>query len=395
MSDALDTATGAAGSASATPRKKGRRGQLDARYAAYKNVWVFIEHERGTLHPVSLELLGKGRALADTLGVELAGVVIGPTDEATRGFCATAFHYGADLCYLVADDILTHYRNQPYTRTLTDLVNTFQPEVLLLGATTQGRDLAGSVATTLLTGLTADCTGLEIDPEDRSLLSSRPTFGGSLMCTIVNLNTRPQMATARPRVFPIPEPDSAREGRIIEHPFSMDEGEIVTKVLDFIPDERADKPQLAFADFIVSGGRGIGSAENFELVFDLAHTLGAEVGASRPVTHAGWVDAERQVGQSGKTVRPKLYIAAGISGAVQHRVGMEGADVTVAVNNDANAPIFGFSNYALVGNALELLPALTASFRKHLSALTAVAAADSPEKTTPAQVQALAGGEGQ
>ncbi|MCL2829829.1 MAG: electron transfer flavoprotein subunit alpha/FixB family protein [Betaproteobacteria bacterium] len=368
MNGTVDTVTDAA---SATPRKKGRRVQLDARYAAYKNVWVFIEHERGVLHPVSLELLGKGRALADTLGVELAGVVIGPPGGTTRDFCATAFHYGADLCYLLADGIFTHYRNQAYARAMTDLVNTFQPEVLLLGATTQGRDLAGSVATTLLTGLTADCTGLEIDLEDRSLLSSRPTFGGSLMCTIVNLNTRPQMATARPRVFPVPEPDFSRQGRIIEHQLAMSEDEIVTKVLDFIPDERADKPQLAFADFIVSGGRGIGSPENFELVFDLARTLGAEVGASRPVTHAGWVDTERQVGQSGKTVRPRLYIAAGISGAVQHRVGMEGSDVIVAINNDTNAPIFGFSNYALVGNALELLPALTASFKRHLSALMA------------------------
>jgi electron transfer flavoprotein alpha subunit len=368
MSDALDTATNTAG---AVPRKKGRRGQLDERYAAYKNVWVFVEHERGVLHPVSLELLGKGRVLADTLGVELAGVVIGPANEKTRSFCASAFHHGADLCYFVADDILTHYRNQPYTHALTRLVNTFQPEVLLLGATTQGRDLAGSVATTLLTGLTADCTGLEIDLEDRSLLSSRPTFGGSLMCTIVNLNTRPQMATARPRVFPIPEPDFSRQGRIIEHPLAMSEDEVVTKMLDFIPDEHTDKPQLAFANFIVSGGRGIGSAENFGLVFDLAHTLGAEVGASRPVTHAEWVDAERQVGQSGKTVRPKLYIAAGISGAIQHRVGMESADVIIAINNDANAPIFGFSNYALVGNALELLPALATSFGKHLSALMA------------------------
>jgi electron transfer flavoprotein alpha subunit len=366
MSDALDTASN---TAAAVPRKKGRRSQLDERYAAYKNVWVFVEHERGVLHPVSLELLGKGRELADVLGVDLAGVVIGPKDEAIRNFCTTAFHYGADFCYLVADDVLTYYRNQPYTHALTSLVNTFQPEVLLLGATTQGRDLAGSVATTLLTGLTADCTGLEIDLEDRSLLSSRPTFGGSLMCTIVNLNTRPQMATARPRVFPIPEPDFSRQGRIIEHSLAMSEDEVVTKVLDFIPDERTDKPQLSFADYIVSGGRGVGSAENFELVFNLAHTLGAEVGASRPVTHGGWVDPERQVGQSGKTVRPKLYIAAGISGAIQHRVGMEGADVTIAINNDANAPIFGFSNYGLVGNALELLPALTASFGKHLSAL--------------------------
>lgn len=360
MSDVLDNPN--------PPLKKKRRGQMDPKYAAYKGVWVFVEHERGALHPVSLELLGKGRQLADKLGVDLAGVVLGPNDPSSRDFCAQAMHYGADLCYLIADDLLRDYRNQPYTKALTDLVNTFQPEIVLLGATTQGRDLAGSVATTLLTGLTADCTGLEIDMEDRSLLSSRPTFGGSLMCTIVNLNMRPQMATARPRVFAVPEPDPARSGRIVEHPLGMNEDEIVTKVVDFIPDNLQDKPQLAFADFIVAGGRGMAKAENFQLVFDLAKTLGAETGASRPVTHAGWVDAERQVGQSGKTVRPKLYIAAGISGAVQHRVGMEGSDVTVAINNDLNAPIFDFSNYGLLGDAMTLLPALNAAFASRLAA---------------------------
>jgi electron transfer flavoprotein alpha subunit len=349
------------------PAKKSRRVQLDPKYAGYKGVWVYVEQERGEVHPVSWELMGKGRALADTLGVPLAGVLLGPDTEASRALCREAMHYGADLCYLMADPVLADYRNQPYTKGLTELVLRFQPEILLLGATSQGRDLAGSVATTLETGLTADCTGLEIDPENRSLLSSRPTFGGSLMCTIVNLKARPQMATVRPRVMPMPDADPSRSGEIVPLPLGMREEEIVTKVLGFIPDEESHKPQLAFADAIVSGGRGMGKAENFRLLFDLAQVLGAEVGASRPAVHAQWVEAERQVGQSGKTVRPRLYIAAGISGAVQHRVGMEGSDVIVAINTDREAPIFDFADYGILGNALEVLPALTEAFKRRLA----------------------------
>ncbi len=358
MSDAID---------SAKPIKKPKR-VLPERFKSHKGVWVFIEHEHGHVHPVSWELLGKGRLLADNLGVELAGVILGGCTPEVRALAAEAAAYGADLCYLMQSEVLRDYRNQSYTAGMTELVNTFQPEILLLGATTQGRDLAGSVATTLLTGLTADCTGLEIDASDRSLLSSRPTFGGSLMCTIVNLATRPQMATVRPRVMPMPARVEGRTARLVEHPLQLGEAAVVTKVLDFIPDARADKPQLAFADFIVAGGRGLSKPENFKQVFDLAQVLGAEVGASRPAVHAGWVESERQVGQSGKTVRPKFYLAAGISGAVQHRVGMEGADVIAAINLDANAPIFDFANYALVGNALELLPALRSAFARRLEA---------------------------
>ncbi len=358
MSDAIE---------SAKPIKKPKRA-LPERFKSHKGVWVFIEHEHGHVHPVSWELLGKGRQLADKLGVELAGVILGGCAPEVRALVDEAAAYGADLCYLMQSEVLRDYRNQPYTAGMTELVNSFQPEILLLGATTQGRDLAGSVATTLLTGLTADCTGLEIDPSDRSLLSSRPTFGGSLMCTIVNLATRPQMATVRPRVMPMPARTDGRSARLVEHPLRLAEDAVITKVLDFIPDARADKPQLAFADFIVAGGRGLSKPENFKQVFDLARVLGAEVGASRPAVHAGWADAERQVGQSGKTVRPKFYLAAGISGAVQHRVGMEGADVIAAINLDANAPIFDFANYALVGNALELLPALRSAFARRLEA---------------------------
>ncbi|MBI2311506.1 MAG: electron transfer flavoprotein subunit alpha/FixB family protein [Betaproteobacteria bacterium] len=344
-----------------------RKVELDPRFASYKGVWVFIENERGAVHPVSWELLGEGRKLADVLGVELAGVVMGPPGEATRGFCAEAFHHGADFCYLVQDEVLRDYRNEPYTKGLTDLVNACQPEILLLGATTLGRDLAGSVATTLATGLTADCTELAIDPESRCLAATRPTFGGSLLCTIMTQRHRPQMATVRPRVMAMPDRDSSRSGRIVEHPLGMVESSIVTKVLEYLPDNRQDQPQLVYADIIVAGGRGLKKPENFHRVWDLARVLGAEVGASRPVVQAGWVELDRQVGQSGKTVRPKLYIAAGISGAVQHRVGMQDSDVIIAINNDPNAPIFDFAHYGIVGNAMQILPALTEAFRAHLA----------------------------
>ncbi len=344
-----------------------RKVQLDPRLAAYKGVWVFIEHERGATHPVSWELLGEGRKLADQLGVELAGVLLGAPDPVLRHACREAFCYGADLCYLIEDPILGDYRNEPYTKGLTDLVNKYQPEILMLGATTLGRDLAGSIATTLATGLTADCTELNIDLENRSLAATRPTFGGSLLCTIQTLNYRPQMATVRPRVMQLVERDSARSGRIIEEQLGMLETDIITKVLEFIPDGEQSSAQLAYADIIVSGGRGLKRPENFQLVRDLAKVLGAEVGATRPLVQAGWVSADRQVGQTGKTVRPKLYIAAGISGAIQHRVGMESSDVIIAINEDVNAPIFDFATYAIVGNAMQILPALTEAFSQHMA----------------------------
>lgn len=350
--------------------------ELDPKLAGYRGIWVFIEHERGAPHSVSWELLGEGRKLADKLGVPLAGVVMGEGGEDTRRFCQEAFYHGADLCYLMEDSLLKDYRNQPFTKGMTDLVNAYKPEILLLGATTLGRDLAGSVATTLQTGLTADCTELNIDPEIRSLLATRPTFGGSLLCTIQTLNYRPQMATVRPRVMAMPKRDTSRSGNVIEHKLSMIETDIITKVLEFIPDENTNKVNLAYADIIVSGGKGLKKPENFQLIRDLARVLGAEVGATRPVVQAGWVEAERQVGQTGKTVRPKLYIAAGISGAIQHRVGMDASDVIIAINTDPNAPIFDFATYGIVGNAMTILPALTAAFRRELASrkLEAVAA---------------------
>jgi len=351
----------------AAPKAAGRAGrntELPEHLKAYKGVWVFVEHDRGHVHPVSWELMGQARILADKLQVPVAGVLLGGPDEPLDAFAKEACAHGADRCYLVRDPVLKGYRNEPFTKGLTDLVNRYQPEIMLLGATTMGRDLAGSVATTLGTGLTADCTELNID--GRALAATRPTFGGSLLCTIMTLAYRPQMATVRPRVMPMPRRDESRGGDIVEMPLGMVETDIVTKLLEFIPDASRSTVNLAYADVIVSGGKGLKKPENFKLVWDLARVLGAEVGATRAAVQAGWTEPERQVGQTGKTVRPKLYIAAGISGAIQHRVGMDGSDVIVAINTDPNAPIFEFAHYGIVGSAMQVLPALTQAFRTHL-----------------------------
>lgn len=352
-----------------TPAPAGRantKKELPEHLKAYKHIWVVIECEHGSVHPVSFELLGEGRKLADKRGVELAGVIMGSDKDVIASVAAECFEYGADLVYTVIDPVLGHYRNEAYTKAMSDLVNLYQPEILLLGATTLGRDLAGSVATTLLTGLTADCTELAIDDEG-SLAATRPTFGGSLLCTILTLNYRPQMATVRPRVLPMPARQEGRRGRIVEHPLGLVEDDIVTKVLRFVADRESNKSQLAYADIVVAGGLGLRSAENFQLVRELAAVLGAEYGGSRPLVQKGWMTSERQIGQTGKTIRPKLYIAAGISGAIQHRVGVEGADMIVAINTDKNAPIFDFAHIGIVTDAIRFLPVLTETFRKHLS----------------------------
>ena len=351
----------------AAPRAAGRAGrniELPEHLKAYKGVWVFVEHDRGHVNPVSWELMGEARKLADKLQVGVAGVILGGPDEPLEAYAKEAYAYGADRCYIVHDPVLKGYRNEPFTKGLTDLVNTHQPEIMLLGATTMGRDLAGSVATTLGTGLTADCTELNID--GRALAATRPTFGGSLLCTIMTLAYRPQMATVRPRVMSLPRRDPARTGDVVEMQLGMVETDIVTKLLEFIPDVNRSTVNLAYADVVICGGKGLKNADNFNLVWELARVLGAEVGATRAVVQAGWAEAERQVGQTGKTIRPKLYIAAGVSGAIQHRVGMEGSDVIVAINTDPNAPIFDVAHYGIVGNAMQVLPVLTQAFRTHL-----------------------------
>jgi len=327
---------------------------------------VLVEIEHGQVHPVSWELMGEGRKLADKLGVELAGVVIGGVAAGAREAASECFAYGADIAYLVENSVLADYRNESFTRVLTELVNAYKPEILLLGATNLGRDLAGSVATTLATGLTADCTELAVDA-DKSLAATRPTFGGSLLCTIYTLNFRPQMATVRPRVMAMPARQEGRAGRVIEHAVDISEESIATKVLSFLPDKRSAKLNLAYADIVVAGGLGLGGAENLQLVRNLASVLGGEWGCSRPCVQKGWAPAERQIGQTGKTIRPKLYIAAGISGAIQHRVGVEGADLIVAINTDRNAPILDIAHLAIATDAIRMLPALTEAFRARIS----------------------------
>lgn len=352
-----------------TRRPAGRaaaKKELPEHLKAYRHVWVFIEYEHGAVHPVSFELLGEGRKLADKLGVELAAVVLGGERSALLEVASASFEHGADVTYLAASPVLGAYRNEPYAKVMTELVEAHKPEILLLGATTLGRDLAGAVATTLSTGLTADCTALAIDDE-RSLAATRPTFGGSLLCTIHTLNYRPQMASVRPRVFKTPERTPGRSGRVVEHPVQLAEEAILTKVLAFISDDDAEDAQLGFAEIVVAGGLGLRSAENFEHVKALAAALGGEYGGTRPVVQKGWIGHDRQIGQTGKTIRPKLYIAAGISGAIQHRVGVEGADLIVAINADRNAPIFDFAHVGVVADATELLPALTAAFRRRFN----------------------------
>jgi electron transfer flavoprotein alpha subunit len=357
-------AAAAAAGALKTAGRSGRSTELPEHLKAYKGVWVFIEHDRGQVHSVSWELMGEARKLADKLGVEVSGVLMGGPGDPLEAYAKEAYTYGADHCYVMRDPVLQGYRNEPFTKGLTDLVNKHKPEIMLLGATTMGRDLAGSVATTLGTGLTADCTELNID--GRALAATRPTFGGSLLCTIMTLAYRPQMATMRPRTAPMPRREETRSGDIVTMELGMIETDIVTKLLAFIPDANRNTVNLAYADIIVAAGKGLKNAENCKLVWDLARVLGAEVGATRAVTQAGWLETERQVGQTGKTVRPKLYIAAGISGAIQHRVGMEASDVIVAINTDAHAPIFDFAHYGIVGNAMQVLPVLTQTFRTHL-----------------------------
>jgi electron transfer flavoprotein alpha subunit len=328
----------------------------------YRGVWVFVEHTQGQPAVVSWELLGSGAELAKTLGVELCSVVIG---DKVENLCHESIFYGASKVYLIDDPVFHYYRTEPYYKAICYLVDKYKPEIILIGATGLGRDLAGAVATKLNTGLTADCTGLAID--DRGfLLQTRPAFGGNIMATILTERTRPQMATVRPHVMPLPQRDMSRKGEIIRESIPMKEEDIATKVLEVVEDVRegAECIDLAAAEVIVSGGRGLRAKENFGLLQQLADELNGVVGCSRAAVEAGWMPAERQVGQTGKTVRPKIYIACGISGAIQHLVGMQGSDVIIAINQDRHAPIFEVANYGIVGDVFQVVPAIINRIRE-------------------------------
>jgi electron transfer flavoprotein alpha subunit len=328
--------------------------------AGYRGVWVFVEQTEGEAARVSWELLGKGAELAADLGVELCAVVLG---EGVERLCTEAFGYGADRAYLLDHPVYRHYRTEPYLDALCHLIDRYQPEIVLMGATGLGRDLAGAVATRVKTGLTADCTGLAID-DRRNLMQTRPAFGGNIMATIMCDRFRPQMATVRPHVMPMREPQPGKSGEIVRVGFAPSEASIFTKVLEIISDRKKDQVDIAGAEFIVSGGRGMMGKENFALLRALAEELGGVVGASRSAVDAGWMPADRQVGQTGKTVRPKIYIACGISGAIQHLVGMQDSDMVIAINRDPDAPIFEVATYGIVGDLFQIVPAITEHLRE-------------------------------
>jgi len=287
-------------------------------------------------------------------------VIVG---DKVESLCQESFAYGARKAYLIDDPVFHHYRTEPYYRSICYLIEKYKPEIMLMGATGLGRDLAGAVATKLQTGLTADCTGLTIG-DNRALLQTRPAFGGNIMATILTERTRPQMATVRPHVMPLPKKVTSGKGEIIRESMPLKEEDFAVKVLEVIDERRAGAVDVAAADVIVSGGRGMCAKENFAVLQELAEELDGVVGCSRGAVEAGWMPAERQVGQTGKTVRPKLYIACGISGAIQHLVGMQQSDVIIAINHDSKAPIFEVANYGIVGDVLQIVPAMTNRIRE-------------------------------
>jgi electron transfer flavoprotein alpha subunit len=342
------------------PEKAAKEEVLSAKLREYRGVWVFVEQTSGEAAGVSWELMGVGADLARECGSDLCSVVIG---DKVEQLCHESFAYGASKAYLIDGPVFHNYRTEPYYKAICYLVRKYKPEIMLIGATGLGRDLAGAIATELQTGLTADCTGLAID-ERGFLLQTRPAFGGNIMATILTERTRPQMSTVRPHVMPMPAKDTSRQGEIVRETVPLKEEDIAVKVLEVIDERKAGEVDVASADIIVSGGRGMRAKENFVFLQELADELGGVVGSSRGAVEAGWMPPERQVGQTGKTVRPKLYIACGISGAIQHLVGMQDSDVIVAINSDKNAPIFEVATYGIVADAIKIVPALTRRVRE-------------------------------
>ncbi|MBU4311960.1 MAG: electron transfer flavoprotein subunit alpha [Candidatus Omnitrophica bacterium] len=328
----------------------------------HKGVWVFCEQKNGVVQSVGYELLGKGRELADTLGVDLCGVLLG---ENIKAEAQKVIHRGANKVYIVDSPKLKHYQSEPYSKVLIKLIKEHKPEIVLCGATSIGRSLISRVAISIHAGLTADCTGLDIDKKERLLLQTRPAFGGNIMATIICPNHRPQMATVRHKVMKEAEVNNHHRGKIIESSFDDDTYSSRTNLLDVV-EEIEETVNLTEADIIVSGGRGLQNPENFQLIEELAKVLGGAVGASRAAVDAGWKTYSHQVGQTGKTVCPKIYIACGISGQIQHLVGMQSSDVIVAINKDQHAPIFNVATYGIVGNLFEIVPELTKRFREVL-----------------------------
>ena len=335
--------------------------------AGQNGVLVFIEQDEGKPAEVSLELVCKGRELADQLDVSLGGVLLGSNVGA---IAEDLYAYGCDKVHLSDDPELEHYRTLPYARIVAEVIRATKPQIVLYGATPVGRDLAPRIASILRAGLTADCTDLQIGDhveaggarEYKNLLYQiRPAFGGNIIATIVCPDTRPQMATVREGVMKLSPPDRERTGEVVSVETAIEEQDLIVEILK---QERKEKSvDLKAANIIVCGGAGVGSKENFTLLFDLAHTIGAAVGASRCAVDSGFIGKDHQVGQTGTTVRPKLYIACGISGAVQHRAGMHESGKIMAINTDPGAPIFDIAHYGIVGDLNEIIPLLIKAYR--------------------------------
>jgi len=351
----------------------------------YRDVWVFAEQKKGKVQPVVFELLARARQLAEKLNpvrntgdfdvdskisnginTRVAALLLG---NKLNGEIQNLIWQGADKVYVVEDERLANFQDEPYTNVLVELIKKYKPQIMLAGATSIGRSLISRVAVKIHTGLTADCTGLDIDPEKKILLQTRPAFGGNIMATIITPNHFPQMATVRHKVFPANAPDEKRKGEIIYEHF--DDRVLLSraKLLDIV-EELQSTVNLTEADTIVSGGRGVGGKENFKILEELAKVLNAAVGASRAAVDSGWIPYSHQVGQTGRTVCPKIYIACGISGQIQHLVGMQSSKIIVAINKDPDAPIFKVATYGIVGDLFQIVPALTRRFKEVLNPST-------------------------
>lgn len=328
--------------------------QIQEDFTSWSGVSVFCEYRRGELAPVSLELLGIGRKLADETGGSLSAILLG---HETGDTASTLIGHGADIVYRADHPGLKDFRDDCYSYVTELVIREYKPEIVLAGATAIGRSFIPGVATALNAGLTADCTKLEIRQDDGALLQTRPAFGGNIMATIVSEGVRPQMATVRPKVMKELEFSPERDGKVIDISVKDEKMQSRVKVLETVVAEAA-QVNIQEADILISGGRGLDSAKGFELIRELADTMGARVSASRAVVDAGWIPYPHQVGQTGKTVAPKLYIACGISGAVQHVAGMQSAETIVAINRDKNASIFNVADYGIVGDLFEIIPKL-------------------------------------
>ena len=329
----------------------------------YKGVYVFAQQVDGKITGVSYELIGKGKDLAADLGTEVTAVLIGSNVTELADKLAA---YGADKVIVVDQPEFELYKTEEYTQAMYDVIQTFKPDIVLYGATAIGRDLAPRVSSRVHTGLTADCTKLEIDAETKLLRMTRPAFGGNIMATILCPNHRPQQATVRPGVMQKKEPDYSKKANVIAHKVDIVPNECMVEIMEVIK-KVTDKVDIQDAKILISGGRGMGGPENFKILYDLAKVIGGEVSSSRACVDAGWTEKDMQVGQTGKTVRPKLYMACGISGAIQHLAGMEESEVIVAINKDEYAPIFDVADFGIVGDLHKMIPVFTEKLKEYLA----------------------------